>query len=141
MADSQSFSELADYLDSIVSSPSVAGRPAGSRDAGTKFEGAIEEVWQRFALIHQPDIKVIRITDPNPRKRVTGILCLRNPATGAEMFFPTGRILLDIDGDEVSEIPESWLQRKFFVSDLIEGHLGEGPYSFAPPTVCVPSSV
>lgn len=134
MADSQPFSELADYLDSIVSSPSVAGRPAGSSDAGTKFEGAIEEVWQRFALMHQPTIKVIRITDPNPRKRVTGILSLRNPANGAEMLFPTGKILLDIDNDEVSEIPESWLQRKFFVSDLIEGHLGKGPYSFAPPT-------
>lgn len=131
---SQAFSELADELDSIVSGPSVTGRPAGSSDAGTKFEGAIEGVWERFALLHRPFVEIVSITDPTPVRGASSILCLRNPRNGAAIFFEDKKKAITPDYSEIVELPAAWMQKKFVVSHLIENHLGEGPYSFAPPT-------
>lgn len=128
------FSVLADRLDNIVSSPSVAGRPAGSSDAGTVFEDAIENIWEDFARLHQPFVKLVRITHPIPSRKNVPILCLRNLENHAEIFFPERRINLTPDSIETDEIPDSWLLREFTVSELIRNHLGEGPYNFAPPT-------
>jgi hypothetical protein len=32
------------------------------------------------------------------------------------------------------DVPPSWLDRRFYVADLLDAHLGSGPYAFAPPT-------
>lgn len=128
------FSAFADTLDAIVSGPSIEGRPAGSSDAGSKFEQAIGLLWQDFARVHRPTLQLVRVNAPNTHGRTITAYCLRNPINKAEMFFPPVSAVLDSDVTEEGTLPESWLRRKFLVSELIEGHLGQGPYSFAPPT-------
>jgi len=124
---------LADRLLLVLGGGSTAGTPAGSRPEGRAFEAAIGETWREFFELHRPWIELRRVHVPEDRRAVA--IEVTNPSLDAQMYLPIEALPSSNSYPEVAgRFPASWLQRRFQVSELLETHLGDRIFEFAPPT-------
>jgi hypothetical protein len=111
--------------------PSLPGVPAGARPEGGLFEEAVLAAWGLFAEGVEPIAEIYEIEPSRPgQPQAIGIESKRGPwrlyLRHHEKLVPYAR------GQKTSDIHPAWLQKRFLVSELLEEHLGPGPYSFAP---------
>lgn len=124
---------LAEQLLRVIGGASTAGTPAGSRREGSGFEKAVGETWRRFFELHEPWTEIRRVQIPNQRGPVA--LEVSNRSVGTQMFIPINAVPQSERYPETSEyFPPAWMQRSFEVSELLESHLGDRLFEFAPPS-------
>jgi hypothetical protein len=128
------FNHLGDVIATYSGGPTLAGVPAGGRAEGSEFELAVKEAWITFAREARRTVGTVWVVNPMRagQTRAVKIESLNGPWSIYWDF--SSDIAAFADGEVTEDVPPSWLERRYLVSDLLEAQLGPGPYSFAPPT-------
>jgi len=124
---------LGDELERELGGASQAGVPAGARTEGLLFERALAGTWRDFLEMHAPYLEIRRV--PTAHNSVSTAVEASNPRNGSQLYIPVDAVTnAESYPMAVQPVPDSWMQKKFMVSELIEAHLGSRVMEFAPPT-------
>lgn len=132
MANPWDLATVGELIAAFSGGPSVAGVPAGGRGEGAAFERAIAEAWTLFTGEMQrttADVLVVFPRRPGQDRAIK--LKSRNGPWAIYLTFSSDLAQVS-DGTVTEDVHPGWLERRFLVSELLEAHLGPGPYPFAP---------
>lgn len=128
------FGHVGDVIATYSGGPTLAGVPAGGRPEGNEFEQALKEAWTTFAEEVARTVGTVLIVQPQRRGQERALKVASKNGPWA-IYWNYSDDIARFAADEISEdVPPAWLERKFLVSEILEAHLGPGPYPFAPPT-------
>lgn len=123
---------IGDVIASYSGGPTLSGVPAGGRSEGEEFENAVAQAFTIFSQ-NIRDVALVQGVVPARRGQPRAI---KFQARNGPWAMYLGRLpaTLDVDSTTEEEIPPDWVLDRYYVADLLESHLGPGPYPFAPRT-------
>jgi hypothetical protein len=128
---SWSFDRLGDIIATYSGGPSLAGMPAGGRMEGDEFERAVATAWTIFAD-EVRSVSIVTVVEPQRRGQQRAIKLQSRHGPWAVYWNYSSDIAQFADESVHEDVPPAWLERRFLVSDILQEHLGPGPYAFAP---------